>query len=298
MKTADYESEFLKKFRTLTERHPPWEVWQDFITLTSASIANAVDRRPDIWKNRERDYMITVRKYQNDEQIAFIDLFIFTVLALENNPAQDFLGQIFMKLNLSNHWRGQFFTPWSLAETMARLTATKEELEKRIEEEKYISVCDPASGAGCMLLAFAYVCWNCYHINYQDSLIFVAQDVDPIAAKMCYIQMSLMGCPGYVIVGNTITEPLTNGTILSPVYNRPENIWFTPLYYSNVWSARRAIEQALMLERAMTDADSKSIILRREYPTDISITDTPVEKLALPSKPGGFSFRKFFRLDK
>ena len=41
-------------------------------------------------------------------------------------------------------------------------------------------------------------------INYQQNAYFVAQDIDPLVAKMCYIQLSLLGCPGVVIIGNTL----------------------------------------------------------------------------------------------
>ena len=33
------------------------------------------------------------------------------VADLEHNPDQDFLGELFMALDLGNEWAGQFFTP-------------------------------------------------------------------------------------------------------------------------------------------------------------------------------------------
>ena len=36
------------------------------------------------------------------------------VMALENEPEQDFLGKMYMNLNLGNHWKGQFFTPYNI----------------------------------------------------------------------------------------------------------------------------------------------------------------------------------------
>lgn len=41
------------------------------------------------------------------------------VNALTSNRNQDFLGSIYMDLNLANHWKGQFFTPYSVCECMA-----------------------------------------------------------------------------------------------------------------------------------------------------------------------------------
>lgn len=89
-----------------------------------------------------------------------------------------------------------------------------------------------------MLMAFANVCKDDMDINYQRSVLFVGQDIDEVVAKMCYIQISLLGCPGYVVVGNSLSEPIC-GTTIEPSYKRPENIWFTPLYFTDVWTLRR-----------------------------------------------------------
>lgn len=43
-------------------------------------------------------------------------------MALEKNPEQDFLGSIFMSLNLGNEHNGQFFTPYHVCELMAEVT--------------------------------------------------------------------------------------------------------------------------------------------------------------------------------
>ena len=43
------------------------------------------------------------------------------VKALEENPAQDFLGNLYMSLDFGSGWSGQFFTPWHVAEFMAQI---------------------------------------------------------------------------------------------------------------------------------------------------------------------------------
>ena len=35
--------------------------------------------------------------------------FAIVVEALERNPEQDFLGELYMELELGNHWKGQVF---------------------------------------------------------------------------------------------------------------------------------------------------------------------------------------------
>ena len=65
----------------------------------------------------------------------------------------------------------------------------------------------------------------------------MGQDIDPLAAMMSYIQISLLGCPGYIVVGNSLTDSI-GGTVLEPLSHKPEDIWFTPLYFSDIWAIR------------------------------------------------------------
>ena len=234
--STEIEKQFVDHFKQLCQRHNAWQVWQDFIEMSACSIANAVDKRPDIWKQREDGYLEIVKRYSKEELELICDMFSMTVLALEENPAQDFLGKYYMQLDFGSNWHGQFFTPWHIAELMARLDI--DDVEKQLKTEDYISVCDTCCGAGCMLLAFAIVCKEDAEVNYQQSVIFVGQDIDPVVAKMCYVQISLLGCPGYVVVGNSLTNRI-GGHILAPVYDKPENIWFTPLYFTDIWNLRR-----------------------------------------------------------
>ena len=178
-----------------------------------------------------------VKKYSKEELDLITELLSITALALEENPAQDFLGKIYMNLNLENKWHGQFFTPWHVAELMAKMLMG-DDLKEKIASQDYISVNDPCCGAGCMLMAFAKVCKEDLDINYQQSVLFVAQDIDSVVAKMCYIQISLLGCPGYVVIGNSLSEPVCGSTI-EPSYKRPKDIWYTPLYFTDVWTLRR-----------------------------------------------------------
>ena len=309
LKDKDPEKEFLRVFEKLSRLHSAWSVWQDFISMTAVGLSNAVDKRPDIHRKREDEYLNIIKKYTKEEEKAFIELFALTTLALELNPAQDFLGELYMKLNLSNHWKGQFFTPWHVAEMMARMVTSQEDLPGQIKKQGYISVCDTACGAGCILLVFADVCKSVCNVNYQQSVLFVGQDIDPIAAKMCYIQMSLLGCPGYVYIGNTITEPIS-GSDFNPVVDRPEDLWFTPMWYRDIWRLRQMFYAALELESAkpiktetppaapkpVTDLKARILDAIPENPTE-----SKPESPGLPApettqnRHGSFNLRDFFK---
>ena len=36
------------------------------------------------------------------------------------------------------------------------------------------------------------------NMNYHHHVLFIGQDVDRVAGMMAYIQLSLLGCPGYI----------------------------------------------------------------------------------------------------
>lgn len=151
----------------------------------------------------------------------------------KEDPEQDFLGSIFMSLNLGNEHNGQIFTPYHVCKLMAEVTM--DNTVQKVEQDGYISINDPCCGAGATLIAAIHAARKQLektNLNYQNHLLVVAQDIDETVALMCYIQLSLLGVAGYVKVGNSLTEPMTDN-------DDKENYWFTPMYFSNVWVLRR-----------------------------------------------------------
>lgn len=239
---TEIERDFIKVFNRLSYRHNPWTVWQSFINMSACSIANAVDHRPETWKAREESYLATAKAYDKEELDGIAALLGLTVKALEENPAQDFLGNLYMSLDFGRGWSGQFFTPWHVAEFMAQIELANGVVFSELEKQGYISVNDPACGAGCMLIAFAQACRRMEKINYQRQVLFVGQDIDRVVAQMCYIQLSLLGCPGYVVVGDTLARP-TCGPVLRPIVHADNEIWFTPMWFSDIWAVRIAADR-------------------------------------------------------
>lgn len=127
------------------------------------------------------------------------------VYAIDENPDQDFLGELYMACNLGNDHAGQFFTPYNVCQCMSEIIY---DVPALLDGKGFIAVNDPACGAGALLLSFANICKR-KGINYQEKVLFVAQDIDYTVGLMCYIQLSLMGCAGYVVIGDTLINPCT-----------------------------------------------------------------------------------------
>lgn len=232
---VDSKNEFLKTFGQLTYHHRAWDVWRDFVIMFACSLSNPVDKSH--YDEREERYLKIIKKYNKQEQKLFPELVAHTVLALEENPEQDFLGGIFMELKLGDGKNGQFFTPYHVCDLMAKIAM--DDISKEIEQKGYITIHDPCCGAGATLIAGVHEARRQLekkNLNYQNHVLVVAQDIDEIVALMCYIQLSLLGVAAYIKVGNTFTEPIADG-------DSTKNYWFTMMYFSDIWQTRRMIHR-------------------------------------------------------
>ena len=146
---------------------------------------------------------------------------------MARNPEQDFLGGFYMAERLGNPRRGQYFTPYDVADMMSRITLGTAGAE--IKRKGYITVNDPACGSGVMLLAGAN-CLRRQKIGIESNVLFVGQDIETGIGLMAYVQLSLAGCPGYVVIGDSLSEPLTGN-----VLKAPDHAWVTPAYHAFIF---------------------------------------------------------------
>ena len=227
------EKEFLNVFKRLSYSRNSWQVWTDLISAIACTLSNVTDRTQKHFEAREKEYAQCIEGLGSVEAMA--EILNIIVMALENEPEQDFLGKMYMNLNLRDPWKGQFFTPYNACKIMSQTTLGN--VDRQIEERGYISICDPACGGGATLIAAANTLKGSKY-NFQNHVLFVGQDMNRVVAQMCYIQLSLLGCAGYICVGNTITNPLT-GPVLFPRENEGQEMWYMPMLQSDVWQWRK-----------------------------------------------------------
>lgn len=230
---------FVKAVDSLCGKHSRWEIWKDMIWVIAVSISNAVDVKHR--EKREKQFLDIAKNYSKAEMDTFSQLYAQLVNGFENYGHRDFLGDLFMELGLGNASGGQFFTPYSVCKAMASISIPG--VQQKIEAQGYISINDPACGAGATLIAVADIMYNEQHINYQTCAMFTGQDIDYTTGLMCYIQLSLLGCAGYVHIGNTLTHPMTGHVLFG---DGGEETWYTPMYFSPIWEMRR---QAVMIRQ-------------------------------------------------
>lgn len=238
----DHQKNFLKIFNGLTGKHSRWEIWEDFVTLTAIEISNSTDKVNAT--ERTKMYQTIISKYSAKERDGMAEMLAEGVMGMEQNPDQDFLGSLYMMCELGNDHAGQFFTPYDVCRCMVEISGGS---DPAAENAGFFSVSDPACGAGALLIAFANLCRR-KNICYHDKVLFVAQDIDLIAGLMCYIQLSFLGCAGYVVIGNTITEPSTAYDRRGLLPAGPQSrIWYTPFFSTDIWFLRRQWAQIELL---------------------------------------------------
>ena len=166
------EKEFLDVFNRLCYSRSSWQVWADLISAIACTLSNVTDRTPKHFEAREKEYAQCIERLGSVETPA--EILHIIVMALENEPEQDFLGKMYMNLNLGNHWKGQFFTPYNVCKMMSQMTVGN--VDRQIEEQGYISICDPACGAGATLIAAANTLKRSKY-NFQNHVLFVGQEM-------------------------------------------------------------------------------------------------------------------------
>ena len=228
-----YES-IVKLFGKLTGARQLWELWEDTMIMFATMISNAVDKR--FYDKREEMFKNVASKYSEKEIQIFLQIFAEIVNQLEAEPEQDFLGDLYMQLDLGSHWHGQFFTPYNVCKMMADFQLPA---ELSFEDAKAVTITDCACGGGALLIASAHsyrTKMAKIGLNAQDFVCLYAQDLSMVATLMCYIQISLQGYAGKIKIGDSLLHPMLDS-------DNGSDIWYTPMWFSDVWIQRRAVER-------------------------------------------------------
>ncbi len=216
------KKKFINTFNELLSgRFSPTTIWADFITMFACSLSNIMDIWH--WEEREKLYWQTAEKYSQEERDLFLKLAAVTMTAFTCNPEQDFLGDIYMSLGLGKKGTGQFFTPYHICDVMEKITM--DDVVRQVKEKGVYTIADYCCGAGATLIAgvnHARKELEKAGLDYRDCVLAVAEDIDTTVALMCYIQLSLIGVPGFVKVSNSLTDPITGEDFTRL------NSWLTP----------------------------------------------------------------------
>ncbi len=197
----DFESKFTALFKSIAPHYRRSEVFYDFITIIGLELYLILYgvRADETLKQR---YQTAVSHYTETEKQALVSLSVILIQALEHK-SYDFLGSVFMGLELGDRYKAQHFTPSHIAHAMAAMTLS--DCHALIQRRGFLTLQEPTCGSGVMIIE-AYNYLRKENINPQQQMWVQAKDLDFTAALMCYIQMTLLHIPGEVIIGNSLTN--------------------------------------------------------------------------------------------
>lgn len=225
MTSVNHRKAFLALFNATPRYHHRHKVFEDFVSCAAIALHNGVVHDAGL----EKKYLSITAGYEKEDVTQMAALLGHVVMALDQDRC-DFLGSVFMELELGDKYRGQFFTPWDVSRMMASVQLSG--IDALMQAQDFITLQEPASGAGCMVIAFAEeFAQRGYTVSEQ--LWVSVTDVDPLAANMSYIQLSLCGIAAEVVTGNALT------------LERRRTL-YTPLHYTCRWAAKlgRATQRA------------------------------------------------------
>jgi type I restriction-modification system DNA methylase subunit len=192
MKTKSQPSEFRKILERISHRHDTRHVFDAFTRFAACALAA---------QTREAEYLEEAKRWEKQDMDMFAEAFGALVLEMETRPFEDVLGGYYMEFALSpkgQKWNGEFHTPKPICDLMARMTLGDVE---SLPTEGPITVCEPACGAGAMILSLAEACPP----KVRRHLRVTAIDISKTACDMAFVNTTLWGIPTRVIHGNSLS---------------------------------------------------------------------------------------------
>ncbi|WP_045391706.1 N-6 DNA methylase [Vibrio rotiferianus] len=234
-----HKQAFMSLFKETARYHHRYKVFSDFVTMAGISLHNSVMFDEEL----EAKYLRIVAQYEKDDALRMSQLLGEVVLGLEQEPS-DFLGSVYMELELGSDGLGQYFTPYCVSKMMAELNCGN--LTNSLQSKPFITLSEPACGSGGMIIAYCEAMLN-RGFNPQKQLFVSCVDIDELACMMAYIQLSLLGIPAEVVHGNTLTLDIYRS-------------YKTPAYCLGFWEGKLAspISRSVHALEAVLEPDMES----------------------------------------
>ena len=219
-----HERDIIKTLEKIDPSRTMPEKWRDFLTLASCAHKNAaLPQHSEQWRANETKYMDVVERYKaknrREDITGYAEALGSLTLAVART-GDDTLGRLHMEI-APNTNLGQFYTPYSVAQLMAKMSMgslKEEQLEKLDNGSGYLDMSDPACGAGVMALATIDEFEN-QGVDPRKHLRAYLTDVDERACDMAFLNMALRGIPAVITHGNTISGEVFGRSMTAPYVN-------------------------------------------------------------------------------
>lgn len=215
-----FKTEIKNIFDSIMYDRDYYSVVSDFFEMSAIAIRNAVDFRER--DEYERRYAAIAQHYTQDRMTCFaraLALFQDEISsALNGGEFRDWAGEVYMESNTYNKSVGQFFTPYSVSQVLARTSLRDEDIRAKLSEDSdaVFTIHEPTCGAGGLIVA-AIEKIREMGVNYAWNVFVDCGDIDARCVHMTYLTLSLLGVPAVVRLGDALML-------------KYREHWFTPAY--------------------------------------------------------------------
>lgn len=208
------QKEFCKILDSHDHRQSPRQVYERWLEMAYCALSKPAARDPE---RREKRYMELVQGLEPARAQQFADMLGIVSLALDEENGRDFLGPIVTEREFLNSHIGQFFTPWDLCSLMVRMTMT--DALATLKERGFLTIGEPACGAGAMVLSAASFLLE-QGVDVGRDVWFVATDLSDFCSRTAFVQMALCGYSGLVRHANSLTNEAPYDVAALPMSSR------------------------------------------------------------------------------
>jgi type I restriction-modification system DNA methylase subunit len=183
--------DFRKILEQLSQRHDARRIFDAFVRLAACALAA---------QTREAEYLEEAKRWDKSELETFAEALGVLVIEMEAKPFEDVIGGYYMEFALSSkgqQWNGEFHTPKTICNFMAQII-----MGDAFPAEGSIAICEPACGAGAMILSMAQTCSP----EVRRRLRVTAIDINRTACDMTFINTTLWGIPTRILHGNSLSN--------------------------------------------------------------------------------------------
>lgn len=180
----------------------------DVFECGAIAISNLLDLTQK--DEREKHYTEIMNRYKPEDRNSLCTIFskiyaLCSSVVFDDGVFNDYLGDLFMRLNQGNKRNGQFFTPYHISDFMAKCSLQPDVVKEKTQDDGILTICDPCSGGGGLILA-ALSELKRLGINYGRNCFVVCSDIDIRCVHMTYLQLALSGVPAIVKHQNSLSR--------------------------------------------------------------------------------------------
>ncbi|MBO9457403.1 N-6 DNA methylase [Paracoccus sp. R12_1] len=195
-------TDFLRALDSFDRPKTCTEIFRIFCEMAYCALAKRASPFPDQRDRLEADYMSCVGMFPNKDDVRRMPDMMALALQTIAAGGVDFFGQVAAEIGALDARMGQFFTPYEVSRMMAEMILG--DVSAQIEAQGFITISEPAAGAGGMVLAVADVIER-QGFDPARHIWVEAVELSRATFHMAYVQIAARGVAGRVINGNSLS---------------------------------------------------------------------------------------------